>query len=108
MRNRQQLAHTLKQRRLRLFAVTIVLIVIGFLGLQPAARPNPGRLAAQALRQAPLKSLPLTLKKTPEELNQQLTSLGISQLDETMSLDELAAQIHQPGNWLLIELLDRK
>ena len=107
MRNRHQLTHTVKQKRVVVFVMVVAAIVVGFLSLQPAAKPNPGRLAVQALSHAPLKALPLTLNRSSIDLENQLKSLGITQLNDEANLSDLAAQVNQPATWLIAELLSK-
>ena len=108
LRNRLPLSHTVKQKRVLFFLLIVTVVVLGFLGFQPAAKPNPGRLAVQALSHAPLKALPLTLNRSATELASQLEALGIQSSDDSLSLTDLAAQVHQPASWLITELLGKK
>ena len=105
--NRLPLIYTIKQKRVGVFVAVVALVVVGFLVFQPPPKPNVGKLAAQALGRAPLKALPLTLNRSEADLNAQLQALGITPSDPNSSVSDLAQQIHQPANWLLMELLSK-
>lgn len=90
VRNRRPFLYLLKQGRMRVLFLVIVIGSLGFITLMPTPQANPFRQATQRMLSSPINHVAPVLGMTAEDAITRLRGIGVVEAVPEQSIDALA------------------